>query len=163
VSVSTSRWSRSPAALGRSLAIACVGQRRVASGQRRVVLGLARLEADVLEHHDVAVGNIVEVGRERDVGVEQLAQPGRDGRQGVVEVPALRPPEVGGQEEPRAAAAQLLQGRQGGPDPRVVADDAVAQRDVEVDADEDALAGQVAEVVEGSQRTFWMRSATRLE
>ena len=36
-----------------------------ALGQLGVVLRLARLEADVLEHHDVAVGHVVEVRRER--------------------------------------------------------------------------------------------------
>jgi len=70
---------------------------------------------------------------------------------------------VGGQEEPRATAAQLLQGRQRGADPRVVSDDTILDGDVEVDADEDALAVEVAEVVEGSQRTFCARSTSRFE
>ena len=140
-----------------------VGQRGVARGQLRVVLGLARLEADVLEHHDVPVGNGVEIAGERDVGAEQLGQPRRDGREAEVQVAPLRPPEVGGQQEPRATAAQLLQGRQRGADPRVVPNDPIFQRDVEVDADEDALALELAEVVEGSQRTFCVRSTSRLE
>jgi hypothetical protein len=106
---------------------------------------------------------VVEVGRQRHVGAQQLGQPRGDGRERELRLAVLGPPEVGGQEEPRAAAAQLLQGRQRGADPRVVGDRAVLQRHVEVDADEDAPAAEVAEVVEGSQRTFWMRSAMRLE
>ena len=45
-----------------------VGERRVALGQLGVVLGLPRLVADVLDHHDVNVGDVVEVGRERHLG-----------------------------------------------------------------------------------------------
>ena len=45
-----------------------VGERRVALGQRLVVLGLPRLVADVLDHHDVNVRDLVEVGRERHLG-----------------------------------------------------------------------------------------------
>ena len=51
-----------------------VGERGVALRELGVVLRLPRLEADVLEHHDVAVGHVVEVGRELHLGLQQLAQ-----------------------------------------------------------------------------------------
>ena len=54
-----------------------VGERRVALRELLVVLGLPRLVADVLHHHDVNVGDVVEVGRERHVGLEQLARAAR--------------------------------------------------------------------------------------
>ena len=119
-----------------------VGQLRVALGQRCVVLGLALEEAHVLDHHDVALGHVVEVGRERDLDAEQLTQTLRGGLERELLVHALRPPEMREQDEPGGPLlAQLLQGRQRRPDACVVGDPAVlVLRDVEVHADEDALA-----------------------
>ena len=119
-----------------------VGQLRVALGQGCVVLGLALEEAHVLDHHDVALGHVVEVGRERDLDAEQLTQTLRGGLERELLVHALRPPEMREQDEPGGPLlAQLLQGRQRRPDACVVGDLAVlVLRDVEVHADEDALA-----------------------
>ena len=52
---------------------------------------------------------------------------------------ALRPSEVGDEDERRAALAQRLDRRQRGPDPRVVGDPAALERNVEVDPDEHPL------------------------
>ena len=143
-----------------------VRQRAEARRQLRVVLRLARLEADVLEHHDVAVGHVVEVVRERDLRVEQAGEVLGDRRERELRLAVLRPAEVRDEQQPRAALAQLLDRRQRGADPRVVGHRAVRQRDVEVDADEAALTRDVAEVVEcphGTYRTFWRTSTQRLE
>jgi hypothetical protein len=50
-----------------------------------------------------------------------------------------------------AALAELGEGRQARPDASVVGDLAVPQRDVQVEADEDASAGEVAEILERSE------------
>ena len=86
-----------------------VGERGVALGQLRVVLRLALEEADVLDHHDLAVGHVVEVRRERDVDLEQLGQPVRRGPQRELLVAPLRAPEMGEQDQlRRALLAQLV-------------------------------------------------------
>ena len=79
-----------------------VGQRAEALGELRVVLRLARLEADVLEHHDVAVGHVVEVRRERDLGAEQARRGAR--RPARARTPARGP--SAGRGARRAAAAR---------------------------------------------------------
>ena len=127
-----------------------VGQRRVALGQLGVVLGLARLEADVLEHHDVAVrarrrASARERDRRRRAARRAARPPGRSENSGSR---SFGRPRWATQHEPRALLAQLLERRQRRADARVVGDAAVlVQRDVEVDPDEDALALDV-EVVE---------------
>ena len=60
----------------------------------------------------------------------------------------LRAAEVRHEQQPRTALPQLLDRRQRGADPSVVGHRAICQRDVEVDADQAALTGDVAEVVE---------------
>ena len=118
-----------------------LGQRRVALRQAGIVLRLARLEADVLQHHEIAVGHVVERGGEHHLLAQQLGEPVRRGPQRELLLAALRPAEVRGQQQPRAPLAQLLQGRQRRPDARVVGDGPVlVQGDVEVHPDEDALA-----------------------
>ena len=94
----------------------------------RVVLRLARVEAGVLEHAQASVGN-------------ELAQAALDRRHRVRRpvLLRLRPPEMGADADPgRAAVEQQPQGRQRGPDARVVCDLAVLERDVQVGADQDA-------------------------
>ncbi len=130
-----------------------VRERAEARRQLGVVLRLARLEADVLEHHDVAVGHVVEVRRERDLGAEQAGEVLGDRRERELRLAVLRPAEVRDEQQPRAALAQLLDRRQRGADAGIVGDRAVRQRDVEVDADEAALTGDVAEVVERPHAT----------
>ena len=63
----------------------------------------------------------------------------------------LRPAEMGEQDRLAALAGDLADGRRDGADARVVGDLAVGHRHVEVDADEDALALEVAGVVEGAE------------
>ena len=118
-----------------------VGQRGVALRQLGVVLRLARLEADVLEHHDVPVGHVVEGGRQHDLLPQQLGEPVGRGPERVLLLAPLRPAEVRGEQQARALLAQLLQRGQRRADPRVVGDGPVlVQGDVEVHPDEDALA-----------------------
>jgi hypothetical protein len=69
---------------------------------------------------------------------------------------------VGRKQQPRAAPAQRLDGRQRRADAGVVGDPAILERDVEVDAQQDATALDV-EVVERPHSTFWSRSTQRLE
>ena len=89
-----------------------VGERAEALGELGVVLRLARLVADVLEHHDVAVGHAVEVRRELDVGAEQARQVLGDRPQRELRLAVLRPPEVRDEQQLRAPLAQLLDRRQ---------------------------------------------------
>ena len=102
-----------------------VGERAEALGQLRVVLRLARLEADVLEHHDVAVGHVVEVRRELDVDAEQARQVVGDRLQRELRLAVLGPAEVRDEQELRAPLAQLLDRRQRAADAGVVGDRAV--------------------------------------
>jgi hypothetical protein len=139
-----------------------VGECGQPSRQVGVVLGLARLEADVLEHDHVPVGHVIEIGGELHLGLQELAQAlgHRPQRQRLVA--ALGAAEVRRQHQPGAALAQALDRRQRRADARVVGDRALVQRDVEVDADEDPLAVDV-EVVEALHRTFWRTSTQRFE
>src|SRR5919198_706424 len=71
-----------------------VGERGQPLGQLGVVLRLARLEADVLEHHDVAVGHVIEVLCKRHLGAQQLAEPLGYRAQRELRVASLRAAEV---------------------------------------------------------------------
>jgi hypothetical protein len=139
-----------------------VGQRGVALCQLRVVLRLAGIEAQVLEHHDLAVGHVVEVLRELHVRAEQLAQPLGDRPHRQLRVRPLRAPEMAGEDEPGAPLAQRLDRRQRGADARVVRDPPVGERHVEVDAHEHPLALDV-EVVERPHTSLCRMSTQRLE
>ena len=89
------------------------------------------------------------VGRERDRPAEQLRQAIGDRPQAQLRFDlALRPAEVAGEDDRRALLERVLNGRQRRLDARVVADDAVLERDVEVDADEDALALEIEILIE---------------
>src|SRR5690606_10923661 len=85
------------------------------------------------------------VGGEGDGLAEQLGQTGGDGgeRVGGLEAGALGPAEVAGEDGPPAAVDHRADGGQGGADAAVVRDGPVLHGDVEVDADEHALAGGV--------------------
>jgi hypothetical protein len=123
-----------------------------------VLAGLAGVEADVLQHGHVAVGECVDrragrvahgVAGDRDVGAEQLAEPCGHRRQGVRRVGcALGPAQVGHHRDPCTRVAQAADRRDAGADAAVVADHAVVERDVEVGAHQHALAAQVSEVVD---------------
>jgi hypothetical protein len=136
-----------------------VAELREVRAERGVVLGLPRLEAQVLEHHDVARARRRDQrldarpddrGRERDVGAEQLAQARRDRCHRVLRVDdALRATEVAGDDHHRALRAQPVDRRQRGRDAEVVLHHAVSQRHVEVDAHQcplPLLQGQVLQL-----------------
>ena len=130
-----------------------VGEPGQRVGQLRIVLGLARLEADVLEQQHVARAqpgghrlDLLADHRRRllHLGAEQLGQAlaDRPHRERRVDL-ALRPAEVGDEDQRGAALAQQLDRRQRRADPRVVGDPAAVERHVEVDPDQHPLAGDV--------------------
>ena len=90
-----------------------------------------------------ALGRLRRCSRRRSATgrAEQLGERAATGLQAHLGIGlALRPAEVRGQDDGRAPAFErVLDRRQRRADARVVADDAVLERDVEVDADEDAL------------------------
>ena len=108
-----------------------VGQVGQAVRERGVVLGLARLVADVLEHEHVAGPQRVGLGahlvadharRELHRGLDQLPQPLRGRAQRQLGLAVLGPAQVRGEHELGPAPAQLLDGREGGADAGVVGD-----------------------------------------
>ena len=148
-----------------------VGQVGQAVRERGVVLGLARLVADVLEHEHVAGPQRVDLGAhlvadharsELHRGLDQLSQPLRGRAQRQLGLAVLGPAQVRGEHELGAAPAQLLDGREGGADAGVVGDVPVVERDVEVDPHEDALVLDV-DIVERLHSRRWTTSTTRLE
>ncbi len=165
-----------------------VGQRGEPVGQGAagvvVLRCLGRLEADVLQQADVAVGQRRDrglraaaggVGGQRHLDPQQLGQPGRDRRQAVPVVAlALRAAEVGRHDDAGAGLAERLQGGQAGPDAAVVGDDPLAggvvEGDVQVGAQEHAptLHTLGDELVDGAHAqsfdpTSAVRSTRRLE
>ena len=93
----------------------------------RVVGGLPRVEARVLEH--------------RELAVEQLPQPLLDGLHRVRGVRALRPAEVRADRDGGGrAVAEQLERRQRGADAGVVRHASVLERHVQIGANEDAAA-----------------------
>jgi hypothetical protein len=92
-----------------------------------------------------------DVAGQRDGGVDQLAEAGGDRGQGVLGVHlALRATQVSHHDDRGTGLGELLQGRQRRLDPAVVGDRLAVQRDVEIAADQDALAPQISEIVDGS-------------
>jgi len=133
-------------------------------GQRRVVLGLTLVEAGVLEHQNVAVlhgGDRLlgfrpdAIGSEGDRLAEHLGDRRHHLREREFRVRSfLGAAEMGKQDRPAALFRHLADGRGAGPDARVVGDLAVRHGDVEVDADEHALALQI-DAVERAKRAHW--------
>ena len=118
--------------------------------------GLAGVEAEVLQHDDVAVGHAGHrclralahrVRRERDRLAEQLTQACRGRGEGVnlLEAAPGGRPEVGAHDDACARLGEGLDRRHAGAHPPVVGDRAPGEGDVEIGPDEDALAAQVAE------------------
>ena len=143
---------------------------------RRRPCSLARVEAQVLEQRDVAVAEPVDGGlRARRRRCRWRTRPaGRAARRAAAATGArvysstgspFGPAEVRADDDPRAAVGEVGDGRRAGPDPAVVGDRRAVERHVEVGADEDALAAQVAEVVDGlhvrSRQSDWPTSFTR--
>ena len=58
---------------------------------------------------------------------------------------------MAGQHQPCSPLAELVERRKDRADPEIVGDDSVLQRNVEVDANEDASPGEVTEVLDGAQ------------
>ncbi len=116
-----------------------------------VVLLFASVEAQVLEERDLAVAEVVDdlsravadaVVREHDLaGWEELRETGADGLERQLGVAlALWPPEVRREHDAPTSLERQLDRRQSRPDPRVVGDGGAVERNVEVDAHEDATA-----------------------
>ena len=151
-----------------------VGVRGEGRGEGRIVGLFLGVEAEVLEHEHLARPQALDrvlgpdperVAGDRDVPAHQLGQdlPDRPQAQPVLDL-AVRPAEVAGQDDRRPGVEERVDGRDGGPDARVVGDPAVGQRDVEVDANEDAFAGDVRvadrELVHRGQAVTGRRAAT---
>ena len=123
-------------------------------GDLGVVLLLALVEADVLENEDLAglesldSGSgllAVRVGDEGHIKAGKLGELGGDGLEGELglEAGAVRTAEVAHEDDAGVVVDQVLDGREGSVDAGGVTDNAVLDRHVEVDADEDALAVDV--------------------
>ena len=121
--------------------------------------GLASVVADVLEQGDLALtqggdglggGRANDVGGQRDLHAGQLGEARGDGgqREGGIDL-TLGAAEVGHDDDLGTGVGEGLEGRQRRADTAVVGDDAVLERNVEVGADEDALAAQVAQGGDG--------------
>ena len=139
-----------------------VGELGELPGEPDVVGLLPRMEPEVLEEHDVAGLDVAadRLGPVADdlveghhVDAEQLRQAVGDGPEAELVLRlALRPPEMRGDHERGAPVEELAERGDGRADPHVVGDPAALERHVEVGADEDPGAGDVAEIVEGAER-----------
>ncbi len=129
-------------------------------GEEGIVLLLALVEARVLQNQDVAIlhrrdrlfgGGTDAVIGEGDRLAQHLADGGDHLLQRILRVGSvLRAAEVGEQDRLAAGVDDVEDRRGRRADARVVGDLAVSHRDVEVDADENALALHV-DVVEGAE------------
>jgi hypothetical protein len=126
-----------------------IGQCGKPPRQLGIVAGLTGLEAAVLEHQHLPGTELsrqaLRLGahhrrRQRDLRAQQLPQPNRDRSHRKRRIGSLRPPQVRDEHQRRFALAQQLDGRQRGANPRLVLDLSIGERDVEVDADENAPA-----------------------
>ena len=157
-----------------------VGDQRVAelrkfAGERLalsvVLRGFARVEAQVLDHRDLAVlesrdgfgGRRADgVGSEGDRLAEQFREPLRDRLEGVLRVgSAVGAPEVRAHDDARARFEKRIQGRQRGTNATIVRYDAVLQGDVQITTDDDALALERTQGFQGAQGHVRLRDALR--
>ena len=122
--------------------------------KRRVVLLLALVEAQVLEQEHVPLAKrrrlllrvlAHRVARERNWLAEKLRQTqgGWAQRELLLEALARRTAEVAHENDARAVADKLLDGRQRRFDARVIGHDAVGYGNVEINAHENALATRI--------------------
>ena len=143
-----------------------VGEAGERLGELGIVGLLPGVEAQVLEEQQVAraqlVDGVLDARAERVAGhphraAKELAEPIGDRLEPkrVVDL-AVRTPEVAGQDHDRALLEEVDQGRQAGPDPGVIGDPPVVERDVEVGAQEDALAADV-DVADGLEASIGAR------
>ena len=129
-----------------------VGQLRELAREAVVVLFLLGVEAEVLQQQQIAglqrlgvrARRLADaVGRERHRSRQEWREPLGDGLQRVLRIrPALRPAEVGGEHDGGATVEREAQGGHRRPQARVVRHRAALEGDVEVGADEHALARQ---------------------
>ena len=138
-----------------------VGERGELGGERLALLvdlrGLAGIETHVLEHGHLAGLERVDSGLggradqvlcERDGLAEQFRETGGGGGKRVLGLGlALRASEVSGHDDGGAGSEKLLDGGDGGAHAAVVGDGGAVERHVEVGANQDLLAGQVAQAV----------------
>ena len=127
-----------------------VCDRRELRDKGGVVFLLARVEAKVLQQQHAAGGHGLD--RRRHLRTDALAQVADGAAQETAQVrgygaqaqrlvdSALGAAEVGAEDDPGAALAEVADGRQGLAEAGVVGDAAVGEGDVEVDPHEDALA-----------------------
>ena len=123
-----------------------------------VLGGFLRVEANVLEQHNVAIVHGGDLGLgvltvgvlgQRHVGAQQLAEAG--GNRGQAQLRddlALRAAEVGHEDDLGAFFAQGLDGRQSGLDSTVIGDGGAVQRNIEISANQNALALEISKVLE---------------
>ncbi len=144
-----------------------IAERRQRRDEIAFVLFLAGVEAGILEEQDVAVLHLRHRGRR--VGADAIvgegdrtAEDGADRRHDLFQRHlgirlALRAAEMGEQDRLAALVGDFVDGRCDGTDARVVADLAVRHRHVEIDADEDALAGEIGVVERAEGGHGWLR------
>ena len=117
--------------------------------------GLTGIETDVLEQRDLAItqsgdglssGGADDVGSQRDLHAGEFSKALGDGgkREGGIDL-ALGAAEVSHDDDLGTGVGEGLEGRQSRTNTAIIGDDAVLERNVEVGADEDALAAQVAQ------------------
>ena len=124
----------------------------------RILAGLFRIETDVLQQHDITIAHRGDLGlRVLTVGIcgqrngdaEQLAETGGDRSQGQFRNDlALRTAEMSHQNDLRTLFAQSLDGRQGGLDTTIIGDRGAVQRNVEIGANQNALALEISKILE---------------
>jgi len=120
--------------------------------ERRIVPLFLWVEADVLEHHDIAglhlPHGLLDLGTdgvwlERHRPAEELGKAFRDRREREFCVRALRATQVRDKPDGGACPEERAEGRQRGADARVIRDSAVLQRYVEVDAHQNAFSAHI--------------------
>ena len=127
-----------------------VGQRGQRLRELRIVLFLLRVKAQVLEQDDAPGGNLLNqplnlrpraIVHEGDGAPEQVRQVAGHGPEAELGVDrSFGPSQMTGQNDGGAMIEREPYRRQRGANARVVADDAVFERHVEVDPDEEPLA-----------------------
>ena len=185
-STSTSRSTRSPAALGSwwasSSTLACerwtapnasstYASPSSASRLAKPSRSLASFEVSAASNRTFSSrttrgpsGTVDEVGSKPYGFTEELAEPLSHRRQGVLRVGlAAWTAEVGEHDQAGSGGQQVLQGREAGADPAVVGDPRAVERDVEVGAHQDSLAVEVPQRVDPGEPTCHAerRSPTR--
>ena len=128
-----------------------IGEAGESIGEGGVVRLLVRVEAQVLQQHDIArrerghgrlhlLADTVRDEADRAATERPGERRGKGPERHGLDPLALRPAEMRGDDHPRAARREFFERGRHPVDPRGVADGARPHRHVEVDADEDALA-----------------------